>query len=226
MRHSFLPAAIACSLLFHVLALNLEWFPAVARAGVVMPWRDALSLRVKLVPALVPAAKMHAAKPSVPPPAAVQRRIPGDPDRETPLVSADRAAPATRPEIAAPVPLPAQTAAPAPETSSDPSAEAGAEAGPPEPTFVEAGGVDEVARPLTEPQFNLPGRGASVVSWKIEFDLLIDSEGKAVRVDNVVANAPGEVVGAVLAAFYVLRFEPAKLAGQPIAIRQRFEVHP
>ncbi|MDB5803161.1 MAG: hypothetical protein JWN73_483 [Betaproteobacteria bacterium] len=93
-------------------------------------------------------------------------------------------------------------------------------------TFAEAGGVDEVARPLTEPKFNLPGRSASVVNWKIEFDLLIDSDGKVVRVDNVVANAPGEVVGGVLAAFFVLRFEPAKLAGQPIAIRQRFEVHP
>jgi hypothetical protein len=93
--------------------------------------------------------------------------------------------------------------------------------------FMDAGGVDESARPLREPSFFLPNGGRSPVGgWEVQFDLLIDAQGKVIRVENVSEGAPRDIIGAVLAAFYVLPFEPAKLAGQPVAIRQRFEVKP
>ena len=104
------------------------------------------------------------------------------------------------------------------------------EAPAPEPeateNFAAPGGVDELARPRVQPEFVLPREGTGKSGWKVQFDLLIDAEGKVVRVENVEANAPTEVVGAVLASFYTLPFEPARLAGQPVASRQRFEVQP
>ena len=85
--------------------------------------------------------------------------------------------------------------------------------------------MDQPARLLREPDFYLPGN-ATVLNWQIHFDLLIDAQGKVVRVDNVSEGAPREVIGAVLAAFYTSPFEPARLAGEPVAVRQRFEVGP
>jgi hypothetical protein len=95
-----------------------------------------------------------------------------------------------------------------------------------EENFTGPGGVDEEAKPLREPEFALPWGVSSLPGWKVRFDLLIDAQGKVIRVDAVDSNAPAPVIGAVLAAFFVLPFEPAKLAGRPIASRQRFEVNP
>lgn len=223
MRYSQLSAPIACSLALHVVLLNFGWDIYAARASVAVPWQQAAALRVRIArPAARPPAET-VPRPKAPPPpdlpkvAALARPDP------LPRSSAPPASPALpAAEAVPPAPL-APIAPDAPEQKTDAPTDL------PDSAFAEPGGVDEMARPLREPEFSLPDLGIdprTSAKWVIEFDLLIDAQGKVVRVANVSEGLPRNIVGAVLAAFYVLPFEPAKLAGQPVAIRQRFEVRP
>lgn len=84
--------------------------------------------------------------------------------------------------------------------------------------------MDELPRPLREPNLLLPKLDKSRAgNWRFHFDLLIDAQGKVVRVENISGGAPREVIGAVLLAFYQVPYMPAKLAGQSVAARWRIE---
>lgn len=201
MRYSSLFAPIACSLAIHVFVFNVGWDIHGSDAGISAPWLKP-GLRVSLIPARNKVASILA--PPLPAPVLVER----SPYREKPAPVVPQAPLA---HVAEPAldPQPAVELAPAEL---------------PDSAFMDPGGVDEMARPLVEPEYAAPRASHH---WVIEFDLLIDATGKPVRVANVSGGgASREIIGAVLEGFFTVPYEPAKLAGQPVAIRQRFSVQP
>jgi hypothetical protein len=211
MRFSSLAAPVACSVLLHVVLLHAGWEVVSSSTRAATPWRNGGQLRVTLARAASPAETQVSSRASLTP------YIPS---------GAPEVAPARRkPRALEPTPPAAVAPRPAAETQPEPAATPPVSALPDDSGFVDAGGVDEPARLLREPDFYLPN-GQAVLNWQIHFDLLIDAQGKVVRVDNVSEGAPRDVIGAVLVAFYAAPFEPARLAGQPVAVRQRFEVGP
>lgn len=212
MRFSSLAAPVACSVLLHIVLLHAGWDVMSSSTRAATPWRAAAPLRVSLARTAPGQAQPPAPRPSIAP------YIPQGAPEVAPARRKPRAIEPVSPAI---VP-------PRPESEAQPQASTApvpAPALPDERGFVDAGGVDEPARLLREPDFFLPN-GQTALDWQISFDLLIDAQGKVVRVDNISEGAPRDVIGAVLVAFYSSTFEPARLAGQPVAVRQRFEVGP
>jgi hypothetical protein len=213
MRLSSLAAPVACSMLLHVVLLHAGWQVMSSSTGSATPWRAAAPLRVSLARDTAsqaqPANSRASIAPYIPqgaPETAPARRKPRAIEPLPPALMPPR------PEVEAAASAPAAAPAPMPALPNDQG-------------FADAGGVDEPARLLREPDFYLPN-GQTALNWQINFDLLIDAQGKVVRVDNVSEGAPRDVIGAVLMAFFNSPFEPARLAGEPVAVRQRFEVGP
>jgi len=204
--------------MLHVAVLHFGWAMYASGSQLAAPWRNPVVLHARLVsldktpvPARVSAPSTPPQAPQSAPTLTPARRHPQVLAPSLPVVVPE---PQTDPLPAVPEPVPLASLEPPPAPPADDSA------------FLDPGGVDEPARTLREPDFYLPGGATPVGGWQVQFDLLIDAQGKVVRVENVSEGAPTDVIGAVLAAFYVTPFEPAKLAGQPVAIRQRFEVRP
>ncbi|HEX4330209.1 MAG TPA: hypothetical protein VH105_25700 [Burkholderiales bacterium] len=218
MRYSRISAPLACSAMLHLAVLQFGWTMYASGSQLAAPWRNPVVLRARLasidqapVPPRVSAPDTPPQAPQSAPARTTARRQPRVLVPSLPVIVPE---PQPDPVPAVPEPVPLASPDPQPAPLADDSA------------FLDAGGVDEPARALREPDFYLPGGAKLVGGWQVQFDLLIDAQGKVVRVENVSDGAPRDVIGAVLAAFYVTPFEPAKLAGQPVAIRQRFEVRP
>jgi hypothetical protein len=208
MRYSALSAPIACSVALHFAVLHFGWQIYASDTGASAPWRRPV-LRAILMATAAPAPVIPAATP-----AKAQSAPPPDPRlaREEPLSPPQVMAPSDPLVKAVPEAPPADPAQPAEM---------------PDSAFLDPGGVDQMARPAVNPEIVLPKSGSGkALNWVISFDLLIDATGKVVRVENISDGAPGEVIGEVLAAFFTVPYEPARLAGQPVAIRQRFSVQP
>ena len=206
MRYSVLSAPIACSLALHVAVLNFGWQLYASDSGASAPWRRPV-LRASLVAPAPPPSPQRIAVPLPPsaPPAPGLARIETNP--------APTAAEPTAPKAASADATP-------PDAQAQPAER-------PDSAFMDPGGVDQMARPLVEPQMVLPtAPSGGRLNWVVSFDLLIDEQGKAVRVENVSAALPRDIIDQVLVAFYTAPYEPARLAGRPVAIRQRFSVQP
>jgi hypothetical protein len=213
MRYSVLSAPIACSLALHIAVLHFGWEVFASDAGVSAPWRRPV-LRANLVAARAPAPVATPVVAPLPPPV-----VPRLAQTESKVPVPAMPAPATIAQRPA-EPPPADQVQPAEKVQ---SADQSQPAEMPDSAFLDPGGVDQTARPLVDPEYDPP---RTITHWVVEFDLLIDATGKAVRVENVSEGAPRDIIGAVLAAFYTVPYAPARLAGQPVAIRQRFSVQP